>query len=95
MADQPIFRALLVIAPDRVPKGTRYRLRVEINRDGWGTEIAEEEVTSFNDNAQVLDGKTIDLLDDELDWLYARLGEAIEARRRERERQRGDGSPQP
>lgn len=78
------YRAVLPIDPARVPRGMHMRLRVETDPDGAGCEIAEEHVSSCSAKATVLGDlpmNTIDLLDDEIEWLRARLGEVIEQRR--------------
>lgn len=75
-----VYRVLLPSPPDRCPKNTHYRLRVEVDPDGWGIEIAEEQVTSLSAKAHVLEGTVIDLLDDEAEWLHEALGAAIRAR---------------
>lgn len=78
------FRALLPINAQRVPKGSYMRLRVEVDPKWDTVEIAEEYTTSDSPLAKTvlsLNNNTIELLDDELEWLHARLGEVIDLRK--------------
>jgi hypothetical protein len=65
--------------PDIASDGQYIRLRVE--EDDMGIlSIADENVTSWSEQAQFLYGVTIDLLPDDAKWLHERLGEWLRER---------------